>query len=260
METKEGRDTFTVELNQLRSRQVELPTEGFNALASVLWAALTMCSGHNDIHNAKIIMMLSQTFYRAIKDVTLDNSEDNNQHIENQGDEEISNEKLEYLNRSNNASDSDSDMEFHDANELAISSTPKKLPPVSPSKIASSSQTTPNSIKKRSSIIDRGATRQYIKVMLCTHPIWKDINFWEQTLCQCAFEQLQSMPHDEAWHDMNTETRCIMVKQVHEVVFSQVMGNSLHYVHTLLFLLILFNVFSSNDSLYDGTELLGRSS
>ena len=34
--------------------------ESFGALGAVLWATLDQCALHNDIHNAKIIMMLSQ--------------------------------------------------------------------------------------------------------------------------------------------------------------------------------------------------------
>ena len=32
--------------------------------------------------------------------------------------------------------------------------------------------------------------RKYIKDLLIPHPIWKDGNFWEQTLWQCAIEQV----------------------------------------------------------------------
>lgn len=39
---------------------------------------------------------------------------------------------------------------------------------------------------------ERGAeNRQYIKELLLSHPIWKDGNYWEQTLWQCAIEQVR---------------------------------------------------------------------
>lgn len=59
VQTKRGRDTFIAELNQFRSRKVEL-AGGFDALGVVLWKTLTCCQEQNDVHNAKIIMMLSQ--------------------------------------------------------------------------------------------------------------------------------------------------------------------------------------------------------
>ena len=37
----------------------------------------------------------------------------------------------------------------------------------------------------------RGAeNRQYLKELLLAHPIWRDGNYWEQTLWQCAIEQV----------------------------------------------------------------------
>ena len=32
--------------------------------------------------------------------------------------------------------------------------------------------------------------RRYIKDLLVTHPLWKDGNYWEQVLWQCAIEQV----------------------------------------------------------------------
>jgi hypothetical protein len=34
--------------------------EGFDALGAVLWNALSYCQSEKDIHNASVIMMLSQ--------------------------------------------------------------------------------------------------------------------------------------------------------------------------------------------------------
>jgi hypothetical protein len=40
----------------------------------------------------------------------------------------------------------------------------------------------------------RGAeNRQYIKDLLISHPIWRDGNYWEQTLWQCAIEQVRRL-------------------------------------------------------------------
>lgn len=45
---------------------------------------------------------------------------------------------------------------------------------------------------------DRGVeNRLYIKELLITHPIWKDGNYWEQTLWQCAIEQVRAMKLSE---------------------------------------------------------------
>lgn len=35
--------------------------------------------------------------------------------------------------------------------------------------------------------------RRYIKELLVTHPLWKDGNFWEQVLWQCAIEQVRNL-------------------------------------------------------------------
>jgi hypothetical protein len=41
-------------------------------------------------------------------------------------------------------------------------------------------------------LADRGAgNREYLKSTLMAHDIWKDRSFWEQTLWQCAMEQVR---------------------------------------------------------------------
>jgi hypothetical protein len=57
--TQKGRDEFVAELNQFRSRKVEL-SSGFDALGVVLWNTLTRCQTENDVRTAKVVMMLSQ--------------------------------------------------------------------------------------------------------------------------------------------------------------------------------------------------------
>lgn len=63
VKSQKGRELFVGELNQFRSQKVEL-TKGFDALGVVLWKTLSKCQDDNDVHTAKIIMMLCQTFYR----------------------------------------------------------------------------------------------------------------------------------------------------------------------------------------------------
>jgi hypothetical protein len=55
-------------LNQFRSKQVNVGIS-FGWLGAVLWTVLDFCHGYNDIHSAKIIMMLAQTFYYRNCDV-----------------------------------------------------------------------------------------------------------------------------------------------------------------------------------------------
>jgi hypothetical protein len=55
----EGRKLFVNVLNQFRSKKVEVGL-GFAALGAVVWFLLTKCLHVNDVHNAKIVMILSQ--------------------------------------------------------------------------------------------------------------------------------------------------------------------------------------------------------
>lgn len=58
-ENLEGRKVLVNVLNQFRSKQVDVGV-GFKLLAAVLWSLLTKCKSANDVHNGKIVMMLSQ--------------------------------------------------------------------------------------------------------------------------------------------------------------------------------------------------------
>jgi hypothetical protein len=58
-DTTEGRKLFVNVLNQFRSKQVEVGL-GFSLLGAVVWYLLTKCLHVNDVHNAKIVMILSQ--------------------------------------------------------------------------------------------------------------------------------------------------------------------------------------------------------
>ena len=55
----EGRKILVTVLNQFRSKQVNVGA-GFKILAAVLWSLLTKCKNSNDVHNGKVVMMLSQ--------------------------------------------------------------------------------------------------------------------------------------------------------------------------------------------------------
>ena len=73
-ETKVGRDAFVIALNKFRSKQVDVGG-GYYHLGAVIWKILSHCQSYHDVHSAKVIMMLSQTFYmlgesREKKDVT----------------------------------------------------------------------------------------------------------------------------------------------------------------------------------------------
>lgn len=67
VKSQPGRDMFMTVLNQFRSRKVNVG-DGFSSLGAVLWEALDCCFASNDVHTAKVIMMLSQTFYRQLEE------------------------------------------------------------------------------------------------------------------------------------------------------------------------------------------------
>ncbi|KAJ1432478.1 hypothetical protein B484DRAFT_29126 [Ochromonadaceae sp. CCMP2298] len=71
---------------------------------------------------------------------------------------------------------------------------------------------------------DREGEREFVKEFLLEHPVWRDGNYWEQALWQCAIEQLQSIPCPCPWYDMDWDERKQAVRRVHEVLFSQVMA------------------------------------
>jgi len=161
VETQYGRTAFVGVLNQFRSKKVDIG-EGFTALGQVLSHTLDICLDTNDVHTAKIIMMLSQTFYRKIE------TKDNDEH------------------------DQKSSLFPPDKDEEE----------------------------------DRGGKREYLKEMLSPHALWhkSDCKFWEQALWQLIVEQLQTIPYDKVWHDMERVDMTIAVRRVHNVIFSQVMA------------------------------------
>jgi hypothetical protein len=58
-DTPTMRMIFITELNKYRSKKVDVGV-GFMALGAVLWAVLMQCQASNDVHSAKVIMMLIQ--------------------------------------------------------------------------------------------------------------------------------------------------------------------------------------------------------
>lgn len=60
--------------------------------------------------------------------------------------------------------------------------------------------------------------------MLIGHPLWAESRFWEHALWQLVIEQLQTIPNEVAWHDLDIVEREIAVRRVHDVIFSQVMA------------------------------------
>lgn len=76
-----GRAVFVSVLNSFRSKKVNV-AGGFNALGAIIFETLDRCMEMNEIHTAKTIMMLSQTFYRKFNNddecINVDESRANN--------------------------------------------------------------------------------------------------------------------------------------------------------------------------------------
>lgn len=83
---------------------------GFSLLGAVLWHLLSECRTANDVHNGKIIMILSQTFYRNIHRQDADDGGDDEKcdgvdeergkardSNDSQAPEEISRDRRQYL-------------------------------------------------------------------------------------------------------------------------------------------------------------------
>jgi hypothetical protein len=182
--TQYGRDCFVTSLNQFRSRKVDVGAAYF-ALAAVLWKTLDCCSEANDIHTSKVIMMLSQTFYR-MNSLTVLAQTPKKKRGSRGGRGSTPTPTGGDGTRNEGSSDSEND---------------------------------------ESEISGRGyGVRQYLKDLLTAHSIWNDGKFWEQVLWECAIEQLYAMPMDEPWHNLAPPDRREAVRRVHNVVMSQVMA------------------------------------
>eukprot|EP00602_Paraphysomonas_sp_CaronLab_P002722 CAMPEP_0185022944 /NCGR_PEP_ID=MMETSP1103-20130426/5650_1 /TAXON_ID=36769 /ORGANISM="Paraphysomonas bandaiensis, Strain Caron Lab Isolate" /LENGTH=719 /DNA_ID=CAMNT_0027555273 /DNA_START=206 /DNA_END=2365 /DNA_ORIENTATION=+ len=183
--TLDGRKLLVNVLNQFRSKKVDVGI-GFKLLGAVLWSLLNKCRTSNDVHNGKIVMILSQTFYRVVE-VESNSQRRNKSTDENQGGCEGNG----------------------DRDEAAAE--------------ALDSETQESDNSRRES--DGEGRRQYLKEIVIAHPIWQEGRFWEQALWQCVLEQLQMIQYGVAWHDLPTNSdRMEAVCRVHDVIFSQVMA------------------------------------
>jgi len=77
---------------------------------------------------------------------------------------------------------------------------------------------------------ERLESRRYLRELLIGHPLWAEARFWEHALWQLVIDQLQTIPNEVPWHDIDVAERDIAVKRVHEVIFSQVMA----IIHSML--------------------------
>jgi hypothetical protein len=214
VQTQKGRDAFISALNQFRSKKVEVG-EGFAALGAVLWDLLDQCSASNDIHSAKVIMMLSQTFYRRRRPSSSDMMAQAHPHgmlsLRASSDSETSHlASTSATKASGDHTPGEGDLRGTSIDALD-GSFDGEAESDDRSGVNSSSQTA-------------RTLRDYLKEMLISHTIWRDGSFWEQALWQCMIEQMQTIPYEKAWYDMDGEGRAEAVRRVHSVVFSQVMA------------------------------------
>jgi hypothetical protein len=209
VQTQTGRNEFITSLNTFRSKKVDVGA-AYHALSAVLWISLDLCCDKNDIHTAKVIMMLSQTFYRmkintdetqiTFKSSTTDFADAAIEKIENENQGNSKSNDNSYNNNNNN-----------NKNKSKLSR-----------RYSESSSDTEND---EGEIAGRGAgVREYLKDVLIPHNIWKDGKFWERVLWECALEQLHIIPYDVPWHEMSPYDRKEAVRRVHNVVMSQVMA------------------------------------
>jgi hypothetical protein len=192
-----GRDVFSTVLNRYRSKKCDVGL-AFHALNGVLWQALTECGKHSDVHTAKVIMMLSQTFYRM-------HSLEEVQELQQQQEKKKKTSATAAARRRKSGddygdgnNDDGEDADNNDDGDMVVSER---------------------------EIEGRGeGVRHYLKDRLMVHPIWKKGAFWEQVLWECAIEQLCTIPYTRRWFDMSASERSEAVARVHNVVMSQVMA------------------------------------
>jgi len=186
LQTSQGRDKFAQGLNQFRSRKVELSV-GFEPLGEILYHALSLCETYHDVHCAKVVMMLSQTFYRDQVDM-------------------ISSSQSELL-LSESASAPTSPLPTLKSKDQKIDSASPSVhssarSPKSP--LLSPQEQHPRQLSKqhrtesissepstaRSIHLQERSSRVYLKELLVDHSIWKKKEFWEQILWDCVLDQV----------------------------------------------------------------------
>ena len=263
-------------LNKYRSKKVDVGP-GYSYLGATLWALLQHCLDDNDVHSAKIIMMLSQTFYK------LDQTKAERKRARERERDASENDLVSSGNgeekERKSAEDEDSDFldavsEFADAREslsdpliLTLASGADGVGVGSRNGTGHNQSNTKTNFLGSESGNDRSAggevdyeetrkigetgkleetgktgkeislpegeceeedsstridQRTYLREELIGHPLWADARFWEQALWQLVMDQLQTIPNEVAWHDMNHVDRERSVKRVQDVIFSQV--------------------------------------
>lgn len=181
LQTTFGRDKFAQGLNQFRSRKVELSV-GFEPLGDVLYHALSLCEVHHDVHCAKVIMMLSQTFYRdqlesfiPSQTSTLDTSS-----VPTSPMQRIKPKESSSLSSSIHSAKSPKSPLISQKDEMQMKTQRQQR-----NESISSEPSTARSIH-----LQERSSRVYLKEILVDHPIWKKKEFWEQILWDCVLDQV----------------------------------------------------------------------
>jgi hypothetical protein len=188
-----GRSAFCHVLNQQRSQSTDVGA-GFEDLASIMWKLLSHCQRHDDVHNAKMAMMLSQTFWHTRSgSVTSDqggSSPARPPPAPSEGDEK----GVEAGGDSGGKGEGDAEGGDDDGS-LEVS---------------------------RGAAADR-SQREYLSKRLLNHPLWVSDEFWDQALWQCVLEQIPTIEQTKSalWHDLAAHARDELVTQVHNIIFSQ---------------------------------------
>lgn len=175
LESSEGRDKFAQGLNQFRSRKVEL-SAGFEPLGEVLYRALTLCESNHDVHCAKVVMMLSQTFFQD--QVLFDSS---TRHQFDVGSTPVS--PMQVGSQELKLSSSMGSKTYSSSKSSARSLKSPMATLHTSESVLSEPSTARSTFQSRSS-------RVYLKELLVNHPIWKKKEFWEQILWDCVLDQV----------------------------------------------------------------------
>eukprot|EP00581_Thalassiosira_minuscula_P019549 CAMPEP_0183721542 /NCGR_PEP_ID=MMETSP0737-20130205/13782_1 /TAXON_ID=385413 /ORGANISM="Thalassiosira miniscula, Strain CCMP1093" /LENGTH=1052 /DNA_ID=CAMNT_0025951569 /DNA_START=64 /DNA_END=3222 /DNA_ORIENTATION=- len=214
-----SRKTILYELNNQRSKRTQVESQTtFHDLCRIFNAFLTGCGRESvDVSNAKMLMILSQTFYFVDKKKEADDVEGKKR---GGGEEAGDKEK-------------DATKEDEEADDVRRRSN------------ATHAGTSSQNITK-----DREC-RIYVKTQICHHAIWSDEDFWDQAVYQCVSESLSksgvllnyikssSLMLEEGesngamvssskatattikWHDLSPDEYAGAAAQVHSVVFAQ---------------------------------------
>ena len=216
----EGREIIVNGLNQFRSRKVNVDT-CFKAVGKLLWEMLDVAFEAGDTRCARVIMMLSQTFYRHEEEKISSNSESSND-LNTSKDTDSINDKTPGKTAKVNDHNNDNNNRNNNNNNGSSSSNNNNN-----NNNSSSSSNTNTDIDWSLSPTTR-LPREYLKTQLYSHRIWHDnsCRFWEQTLWQLVIEQLPTIKLEMPWFHMTDLDRSEIAAQIHEIIFSQVMAIS----------------------------------